>query len=357
MSDRSAIEWTDATWNPIRARNRATGKVGWFCIHASEGCRFCYAERQNVKAGASGGNGAAYAAQSRDQVEIFLDERTLLAPLSWRKPRKIFPCSMTDLFGEWVTDEMLDRIFAVMGLTRHHTYQSVTKRASRMRAYACDPETRNRVELAAEQISPSKGQPVSPHWCFAWPLPNVWLLVSCEDQRTAEERIPELLRTPAVVRGISAEPLLGPIDLTAPHIALGAGRNGFTDLDWVIAGGESGAEARPMQALWARDLRDQCEAADVAFFFKQWGEFLPVGQHLPGFGKINGATAVRPGRMRLHYSRAPTREQKYAFADKGVPFASTSDNRLTFRVGKRRAGRLLDGRTHDEFPQTAEEGR
>jgi protein gp37 len=170
----------------------------------------------------------------------------LTQPLRWKKPRKIFVCSMTDLFADFVTDEMLDKIFAVMALTPQHTYQVLTKRAARMRDIG--------TAIGRCRTSGSASRPSA--------------------SRKPTNAIPLLLETPAAVRFISAEPLLGPIDLHP----LGCGTNALTsstgpNLDWVIAGGESGPHARPMHPDWARSLRDQCQDAGVAFFFKQWGEW------------------------------------------------------------------------------------
>ena len=122
-------------------------------------------------------------------------------------------------------------------------------------------------------------------------------------------------------------------------------------LQWAIVGGESGPKARPMHPDWARSLRDQCAASGVAFFFKQWGEFLPVGQSLPGYGKIHGGTSVKPGRMKLHYGGTPQQAPKHAFAERGVEVGSMADGRLIFRVGKKAAGRLLDGVEHNGMPE------
>src|SRR3990167_1499279 len=128
MGATTGIEWTDATWNPIRARNKDTDGVGHFCEHVSEGCRNCYAERMQPRFG----NPIRYAAQDREKVELFLDEEVLTAPLRWRKPRMIFVCSMTDLFADFVPDDWIDRVFDVM-LQTDHKYQVLTKRAERMR--------------------------------------------------------------------------------------------------------------------------------------------------------------------------------------------------------------------------------
>lgn len=137
MADNSAIEWTDATWNPVRARNLETGKVGWHCEHATTGCEFCYAEGFNKRLG----TGLAFKPGHRADIEIFLDEAMLTQPLRWKKPRRIFVGSMTDLFADFVPDEFIDRMFAVMALAPQHTFQLLTKRAARMREYLTLPRT------------------------------------------------------------------------------------------------------------------------------------------------------------------------------------------------------------------------
>lgn len=274
----TAIQWTSETWNPLRAITGA-GKGGWHCERVSPGCQNCYAERQNMSAWAAGGTGLPYNRKSREQVSIFLDAAALAKPLRWKKPRRVFVCSMTDLFGEWVTDEMLNRVFAVMAWTPHITYQVLTKRPERMREYI---QTGIGVESR-------------------WPLPNVWLGVSAEDQERADERIPVLLETPAAVRFVSAEPLLGEVTLTrdllwrATPCRDGCGCERPEDADvndcacggeccvgeafiyrppdlhWVIAGGESGPGARPCNVEWIRDVVAQCREAGVACFVKQLG--------------------------------------------------------------------------------------
>lgn len=315
MAGSSSIEWTDASWTPIRARyweiqNDGSGKerIGWHCEHASEGCRFCYAEGMNNRLGTGmefkPGNlyRPEHEGYQNGAVKLFLDEEMLLAPLRWKKPRKVFVCSMTDLFADFVPDGWIDRIFHTMGacddLGARHTFQILTKRADRMRAYMASVrgyKAWNAPRLATE----------------AWPPRNVWLGISAERQQEADERIPHLLNTPAAVRFISAEPLLGPIsfrwskwdDWKAPEVDH---LDGLRMLDWIIVGGESGPRARPMHPQWARDIRDQCDAAGVAFFFKQWGEWAP---------------------------------------------SVTVDDAMTYvRVGKKSAGRLLDGKEHNAFP-------
>ena len=188
---------------------------------------------------------------------------------------------MTDLFGEWVTDEEIDRVFAVMALSPQHVFQVLTKRPERMREYLTEPAMPGRVEAWATDLS---GMVIAPGWPRNWPLKNVWLGVSVEDQQRAEERIPELLACPAAVRFISAEPLMGPVVLTGMDCWRGAaGLDGesweqepvrpghMNGLDWAIIGGESGPGARPMDVAWARSLVAQCQAAGVAVFVKQLG--------------------------------------------------------------------------------------
>jgi protein gp37 len=384
MSGKSAIEWTDATWNPI---------VG--CSIVSPGCTNCYAMKL---AGSRLAHTMKYRGLTKDSNagpvwtgEVRLWEKALTDPLHWREPRKIFVNSEGDLFHESIPDEWTDRVFAVMALCPQHTFQVLTKRAERMRDYFATPR---RADTINGRIWSTLGTPIGSRiqhfgkWLITLPLPNVWLGVSCERQQEADERIPLLLQTPAAVRFISAEPLLGPIDLTVfrrepseidlqlsarEHVrdywfdALKGTRgvlmhdgrslevpeeiDRHARLDWVIVGGESGPHARPMHPQWARDIRDQCAAAGVPFFFKQWGEHLPVGQSLPGYGTVHGATAVKPGRMKLHYGGTPTQAPKHAFAENGVAFTSAADGRLAFRVGKKAAGRLLDGVEHNDFPE------
>lgn len=384
MGAHTKIEWTDASWTPVRARvwdiqDDGSGKerIGWHCTHVSDGCRNCYAETMNRRLGTGRDYkpGELYREdrKGRDNGEVkpFLDEKMLLAPLRWKKPRMIFVCSMTDLFADFVSDEQIDRVIAVMALCPQHTFQVLTKRADRMRDY-CSTIQKNGRWLQMEDVALKLGYEPRGRHDFGFDfishkqfLPNVWLGVSTERQKEADERIPHLLQTPAAVRFISAEPLLGPIDLTnlggatmnlnaftgeASHL-LGMKAKTLGGLDWVIVGGESGTGARPMHPDWARSLRDRCAAAGVPMFFKQWGEYLPVGQRLPGYGKIHGATAVSTGRMKLHYGGTPQQHPKHAFAERGVEFASTADDRLTFRVGKKAAGRLLDGQECNGMPE------
>jgi protein gp37 len=371
MGANTGIEWTDASWTPIRAHRHTTGKRGWHCVHASEGCRHCYAEAINLRLGTGLPFKPGHLA---GDIELFLDEGLLAEPLRWKRPRMVFVCSMTDLFADFVPDAWIDRIFAVMQRRKQHTFQVLTKRAKRMCRYMTDRQTPVRVGLTrVEQETPQAclvGVNEA-HERAQWPLPNVWAGVSCERQEEADERIPDLLATPAAVRFISAEPLLGPIRFrpytlterpcvvceTADRLneararyshpincgwrqdgeRAGTYRQKEPDgrgIDWVIVGGESGPNARPMHPDWARALRDHCTAAGVAFFFKQWGEWAAADVHdgvyfSAATGEV-GLDGGRWGRNRIiNWDDA-------AFTD----------------IGKKAAGRLLDGREWNEMPRT-----
>lgn len=366
------IEWTrgddgaeGASSNPIRARNLGTGGLGHYCAKVSPGCDHCYAERMQPRFR----NPVRYAAQDRDKVEILLDEAVLLKPLAWRKPRRIFVCSMTDLFGDWVLDSWIDRVFAVAALCPQHTFIILTKRAERMRNYFTGYRY-ERIYNAMGRLGDNGA--VEPHPFrkafpngMPWPLPNVWLGVSVEDQRRADERIPLLFDTPAALRWISDEPSLGPLDLSRIPFIDGDPRNrrdaltgealvamdgvdGHPDidvltepllprLDWVVVGGESGPKARPMHPDWARSLRDQCLGASVAFFFKQWGTWALGGSRRAGTrGKF---AIVRPDGAPLFVDSYPRQFTSFGSV-------------VMERVGKKKAGDVLDGARWQQFPIT-----
>lgn len=316
MGDKTKIEWTDASWTPIRARNKATGAVGWFCEHASEGCRNCYAEGMNNRLGTQ----LPFKPGHRKDVEIFVDEKILAQPKAWRRPRRIFVCSMTDLFGDFVPTDAIDQVFAMMAASPQHTFQVLTKRADRMRDYF----------HALRGMGEWNGA--------AWPLANVWLGVSVEDQAAADFRIPLLLQAPAAVHFLSCEPLLGPVNVA--RWLLDANYLEYCDavggplpkmpasIGWVIAGGESGPHARPMHPAWARALRDQCAAIGTPFHFKQWGEW----RHAPDRARFK--EAIRERWTRLESGQAEVRPA------------------FMVREGKKDAGRLLDGVEHNGFPAT-----
>ena len=339
MSDRSKIEWTDATWNPVRARDPKSGRVGWHCVKISPACTHCYAAEHNAKGRAGFGTKLPYAASS--PAEAFLHAKTLAKPLHWRRPRRIFVCSMTDLFGDWVDVAMLDEIYSVMAACPQHTFQVLTKRPDRMHRYHLN---------LAKRIAQIENNPV------AWPLPNLWIGVTAENQECADQRIPWLLKTPAAVRFLSCEPLLGPVDLSyflpqTPQAECPTEMlpyyNAHCALHWVIVGGESGRGPgiRPMHPDWVRSLRDQCQATGVAFFHKQWGEWLPISQMQDGepdrYVRYEEPTVQHPEGKSVF--SVPTHHFHYD-PETGVQGHSM------YRVGKKKAGRLLDGIEWNQFP-------
>jgi protein gp37 len=330
----SSIEWTDETWNPT---------VG--CSRVSPGCDGCYAigvahrAMQPAHAGLTvrhHGRDAEVAGRSTDWTgEVRLLPDRLDTPLRWRKPRRVFVDSMSDLFhpdvlksdvhAEGSAAPFLASVFAVMVMAEQHTFQVLTKRPQMMRAVLDEPMFRLDVnaELLRRDHSVMPGGMTSPS--FRWPA-NIWLGTSVENQRYADLRIPHLLATPAAVRFLSIEPLLGPVDLSPWLDADLADRP-----DWVIVGGESGHGARPMHPQWVRALRDQCGQWDVPFFFKQWGEHAPYAPEQRPLG--NGVHVELDGSWRSVGESLPS------------PTAE-----LMRRCGKKEAGRELDGRTWDEMP-------
>lgn len=294
----TTIEWTDATWNPVRG-----------CSRVSPGCDHCYAmgqaHRFNTPARIEtqdAANGIYQPAKPagpyhglttirRGKVDwsgiVRFVPEMLDAPLRWRKPRRVFVNSMSDLFHESLSNEQIAVVFGVMVAAPQHTFQVLTKRPQRARQWfkwvEQDWYPAGTCRAIASKVAPQAAR--NEQSTRPWPLPNVWLGTSCEDQQRADERIPELLACPAAVRFVSAEPLLGPIDLTricenartefdALRGWAGWASDGSEDvrgLDWVIAGGESGNGARRFDLQWGRDLREQCAHAGVAFFFKQTG--------------------------------------------------------------------------------------
>jgi len=330
VADKSKINWTDSTWNPL---------VG--CSIVSPACTNCYAmamadriQRMTPKSYYVGTTKVVNSNPVWTGIVKQAPERTLLQPLRWKKPRKIFVNSMSDLFHESVPDEWIDRIFAVMALAPQHTFQCLTKRAARMREYCSADGVTNRIGMEMHKIAPYDRSALN------WPLSNAWLGVTAEDQERADERIPDLLATPAAVRFVSFEPLLGAIDV---YQALGLRWNMFDKkwhphsaamIDLAICGGESGPDARPMHPDWARRLRDQCKSAGTAFWFKQWGEWAP---HKPQAGGDLGGD-MRAGRVRQIRAQG----EPDGHFRKGDCYVA--------RIGKTRAGDLLDGVRHQEFP-------
>ena len=322
MAKQHKIQWLNIpgykgeTWNPI---------IG--CSKVSEGCKNCYAEKMALRLAhidSTGYYGEVLKIKGPslgEKVHAVWNGKTNLIqsaidkPLHWKKPRVIFVCSMGDLFHEDTGFEEINAVFSVMSDCDQHIYIVLTKRPQRIIDFV--------------NWKSSFGVP--------WrPKDNVWMGVSAENQATANERIPELLKVPAPVMLVSVEPMLGPVDLSAiPHFKDGLGNQFYLDvlnqksisgdeitaypfaIDWVICGGESGHNARPMHPDWVRNLRDQCQAAGVPFFFKQWGEWTtiyPQGKNLANIGQ-------------------------------------TYQHDTTFyKVGRKAAGNLLDGKIHEKYP-------
>ena len=313
----TAIEWTDETWNPV------TG-----CDHTSPGCDNCYALKlagRLKRMGQPNYQADGDPRTSGPGFGVTCHPHMLDQPLRWRRPRRIFVCSMADLFHPEVPEGFIGDVFDIMGRCPQHTFQVLTKRPQRMRT-------------VLEQWAGHGGmwRRSDLMWCGGggtpWPLPNVWLGVSIESD-SYTFRADHLRATPAAVRFVSAEPLLGPL----PSLDLAG-------IDWLIVGGESGPGARPMHPDWARDLRDRCERTwgycddgqgdeccdaaphpGTAFLFKQWGEYGPAE-------RITNTGAERDGRTVKEWI-------DYGPGDYHA------------RFGKKAAGRMLDGRTWDEFPE------
>jgi protein gp37 len=408
MADNTSIEWADATWNPIAG-----------CSLVSPGCTNCYAMRHAARMERILPSDSHYAGLTKPskagpvwtgRVNL-APEHIMTKPLTWRKPKRIFVNSMSDLFHESIPDAWIDRVFAVMALASWHQFLLLTKRQERMRAYCSDPQTPVRIarlildmayaghikgDLAVRPLG-NRQHEDDPEF-VVWPLPNVWKGVSVEDQPRADERIPILLDTPARVRWISAEPILGPVDVRpwlsgsyecasqcgwrsgdapsreychacgitseifeefcsacgaqdfghiCPHCESTAvqGHPDTPCLDWIVAGGESGPGARPMHPDWARSLRDQCEAAGVPFLFKQWGEWIDFRQF--GASSWRNKTPQRAGYRGPCIGTFHGGEQYFS-----GPFQTLHRGSFILaKRGKRAAGRLLDGIQHDAFPE------
>jgi len=303
MSASTSIEWTDATWNPIRG-----------CSRVSDGCRNCYAERVAAR---FSGAGQAYEGLARmtDEGprwtgEVRLVEEHLEDPLRWTRPRRIFVNSMSDLFHHELSDREVLRVFEVIRASHaralsggpRHTFQLLTKRANRMLEFC------SRLRFDASGHGRLYLGDVGRAYTWTSVLDRLWLGVSVEDRATLH-RVDMLRQTPAAVRFLSLEPLLedlGEVDLRGIH--------------WVIVGGESGAGARPMHPGWVRSLRDQCVVARVPFFFKQWGDWAPP-EEFP--------------------------------SEHWVAHHAYVGDEYMIRAGKKQTGRELAGRTWDEFPEIA----
>jgi protein gp37 len=336
MSDqrKDGISWTDTTWGPIRG-----------CSKVSAGCAHCYAESMAAR---FCGEGMPYHGLIRNghwsgDVRFVADK--LDQPLRWKRPRRIFVNSMSDLFHESLANEQIAAVFGVMAACPQHTFQVLTKRAKRMAEWFAWLESHPYwshplQDALCEHPGPLPGLDADDEGATLarevggrnWPLPNVHIGVSCENQQTADERIPLLLQCPAAVRWVSAEPLLGQIEINgALGLWNGKPSDGYCGgcrvhgdfnhsgicerrkLDWVVVGGESGPHARPMHPDWARSIRDQCKAAGTPFHFKQLGDVFQK------------STTER----RIRLNDIPVRE---------------------WRACKKRAGHLLDGHEYRMYP-------
>lgn len=391
MADRTGIEWTDATWNPVRG-----------CSRVSAGCQHCYAERVAARFSGAGQpyEGLIHPTTRGWNGEVRLVPEALRIPWRWSRGRRIFVNSMSDLFHPAVPFEFVAAVFWVMAHTTRHTYQILTKRPERIIEFfwwameqhdeelGYEPgesdflfpeghELRggcmdNGISYAANKHPAIKALGWEP-WrkgrrggydnCGpGWPYENVWLGVSVEDQAAADERIPLLLQCPAAVRWVSAEPLLGPMDLYGgdPDPRLGGVEAGpglslepwwrhddspsappRAHVNWVVAGGESGSGARPMHPDWARSLRDQCAAAGVPFLFKQWG----------GWANADAAGLDLNACYDGSHQRGGWVEVDGANTIGEVAAPQRADASHVFNLPKKATGRLLDGVLHDAYPE------
>lgn len=359
------IEWTDDTWNPI---------VG--CTVVSPGCTNCYAMRKAWRLGSMKATAHYHGLTRKVNGRIvwtgamrLAPEPLFMKPFRWKKPKRIFVNSMGDLFHDAIPDALIDRVMAVVALNPQHTFQILTKRPDRMAGYCSAPETPDRiydivcdmtlelalrVALIADPAHERHAPPAPRVYLGRWPLPNVWLGVSAEDQTRAEQRIPLLLATPAAKRFVSAEPLLGRIDFrdwlgteaaTSGEASATARPEGprasaseqprRSSLDWTIAGGESGPGARPPHPDWFRSIREQCAETGIPFFFKQFGSWAPLAA-----APDDAATWPSSDHCRAIDGSGG--------AVTGPPWPQGAWHLQ--RVGKKNAGHLLDGREHHAFP-------
>lgn len=349
MADKTGISWTNATWNPM------TG-----CTKVSQGCKHCYAERDWKRLSA---NPRAIKYYGRSFTDVACHEDVLDQPIRWKKPRMIFVNSMSDLFHESIPDDFIDKVFAVMALAEHHIFQILTKRPERMRDYLNTPE---RMDIIG-----NKSIPAIRSDCFGileWPLPNVWIGVSAENQETANARIPFLMDTQAAVRWISAEPLLGPIDFEDVPIGMNGPLRPYSEtkapkVDWVVVGGESGPDARPMHYDWVNSIQTQCIQANVPFFFKQWGEWLPVNEMTEDLMRslyVSNRKAENDAdqsamdeafgqRCLVPHAILDKHGNLFDFSDP-MAFHENTGCMSVYRVGVRRSGNLLNGVEYQSWP-------
>lgn len=331
-------KWWKWQWNPVSG-----------CTPCSPGCQNCYAKRmsQNPRFAQVFNN-------TENPFAVTLHPERLLAPMQHKKPELVFVCNVSDLFNEAVPFDFINQVFAVMTLCPQHQFVIVTKREKRLAEYCnLGPKGADRafaIMKYVESIGVKTKRFVHKYAAsMSWPLPNVGLMVTVCNQDEADEKIPTLLSVPAAWRGVSYEPALGPVDFT--HVKFGnslymntlltqenrmetMGRvPDIKALDWIVCGGESGPNARPMNPKWARDVRDACVRAGVRYYFKQWGEWLPIDMPWEQF-----------------YPKSLASDECWVNYAGGSGYHGEEVWRMK-RVGKKKAGRLLDGRTWDEMPE------
>lgn len=341
----TAIEWAEKTWNPV------TG-----CSPVSEGCEHCYAERMSKRLRGRCGY------PEDEPFKVTLHPDRLEQPLRLKKPSKIFVCSMGDLFHEDVPTNFIDRVLEIVHSCKQHTFKVLTKRPENIQAKIYSVTAHNPVRYLGDGDY----------------LENLWLGVTAENQARADERVPILRQTPAAVRFVSCEPLLGPVDLEAHlgephwwcpaceaevdptrvtynerHDLCGAPAEERGGIDWVICGGETGPGARPMHPDWVRHLRDQCQAAGVPFCFKSWGNWIPK-RAFADFRAWDAASAHTLVDIDGEHTVVPGRDEpEPEFGLTMFDLDGHEDLAAMARVGKRAAGRQLDGREWDEYPEVS----
>lgn len=354
MSIGSRVQWTrtylqdgtytqGATWSPV------TG-----CTKNSSGCKNCYAENEVETRWSKNPRSVFF---GRAFTDIRYHPEQLGQILRWNKARRIFVCPRADLFHEEVPFEFIAAVFGAMAIASQHTFLITTKRPERMLAFfdwldhesGRVPGSTGPVSLCASKLyalatelprSAGSLDAVS----AAWPLQNVQLGVSIEDQPAADERIPLLLKAPAAIRWVSIEPMLGAIDLELLDCMGGP----YRAIDWVVVGGESGSNARPMHPEWVEDIQEQCHYANVPFFFKQWGTWLPISE-MPD----SGESFYRPAKASdPDAARQCTVETRAIAYDGGDHWRQVNHVPafLTFKVGKRASGDTLGGKVYHNYP-------
>lgn len=320
----SKIQWTNQTWNPI---------IG--CTKISPGCKNCYAETMATRLSKIKTTEyySSVVTNGKWNGKTFFVFDAIDKPLKRKKPTMYFVCSMSDLFHESIPFKLIDRVFAVMAACPQHTFQILTKRPEIMLQWFNHKDTswKNEGMQGSERIRyyayQNHGAKIEYDNGYYWPLKNVWIGVTAENQEQANKRIPILFDIPAAKRFVSAEPLLGQIDFNVADwlCADYPGKTMYSYLDWIIVGGESGPKARPMHPDWATNIQKQCEKANVPFFFKQWGELLPMCQ----------AKYIRGLPSNIVSFQSPNNPDK---------------KNWYYRVGKKKAGSLLDGKEYKQFP-------